>query len=336
MTICGAAWGSRYNLWRKNWFEGAEVQLNTVGVLGLDELDGTVISDQFQYTNESNFLYAPLDTTPQGITLPSPARLEMQAITAYATVGELIVTHAYNGISLGMDFYLSDAAGTGGTSGADATCCGGTYRTLGWSDTAETVLETWDLTAAFCVKAGGKYFKPIVRLGADLAYTDLQFKLQLMVTATSNVLGESSWSPCTAAKRIQEISTLRLPPFKLEDPSNAAGLTLALVARRNTSGAHSIRLDFIQLMPMDGWKTYDPIYPLPEDWTLIENGPADLVTSLDASGNELITHSGRGAPFMIAPGLRNAFIFIWMNSAGGAVIHDQMLVKLWVKKRKRF
>ena len=320
---------------RQNWWETTEAQLPTAGVLGADDYAGTTITNKFAFTNYSNTMELPLDSANQGVYLPCEIRMQIKNLTN-TSLGVLCVAHNYSSAAVGKSYLLEDTTATGGSSNDDAASSGGKNKTCTWTDTAEATLLTWSLANTFCRDSAGNFFKGIVRLADDLAYTDLELKVKLFVASTTTLVGESAWGPAVAALRMQEIPILRLPPFVLNSPAAAAGLNLALVARRNTTGSHSIKVDYLQLMAIDGWRRYDPIYAIPQNWYLTDNGPLNIVSTLNTSSEELITHIATGNKFMLQPKVMNTFYFAWMNSTGGMVITDQLLVKVWAKKRMRF
>ena len=168
-----------------------------------------------------------------------------------------------------------------------------------------------------------------------ISETDLEVKLKLKLHVTSSVVGETAWTLITPGQSLNVLEVMRLPPFLLTDFANSAGLDLVLSARRASSGGHTLCLDYLLLLPLDGWRSYSGLYPLPQNWRLVDNGALNLVTTFNGANNELITHIPTGHPFLLAPHVANAFFFGWMDDTGEAVVMASIQVKAWCTPRRR-
>ncbi len=326
---------------RCNYWQAAEVQLETISPGGDDGLTGSTLELMEEISGEDEGLHvnamviAPSVAEP-GPDLPSPMRLEIKNIRADPVdIGHLYVSQNVNSECQSRSYCLDDADASGGESQSDADAYCGTYKACAFSDTAAADLLTWPLADAFCQDCKGNFFRFILRLNADLAYTDLELKMQLRLSSTSSVVGETDWLAAVPGERLQVFSAMRLPPYHLVDLANAAGLDLVLVARRSTLGSHTLSVDYLQLMPLDGWRHYRPLYALEQNWTLVDNGARGIVSSLDTSGKEQITHIAVGQPFYLAPHVPIAFYFAWMTSDGQAHVMSAITVKAYVSKRRR-
>jgi len=62
----------------------------------------------------------------------------------------------------------------------------------------------------------------------------------------------------STTKKLQVFPPLYLPPWALAS-QGSAGAALELQVQAAAAGTHAVNLDFVQLMPMDGWLHLIPI-----------------------------------------------------------------------------
>jgi len=323
---------------RQNWWQAPEAQLNTSSPAGNDYLTGSTMALQPDISGgggmHTNAVIIP--TYSGGPDLPSPLRFEIKFLTAGNQMGDLFMSQNVNSETVGRVYVLDDVTATGGANHNDATAYKGAYKDCSFSGgNVLTDMLNWALDAGCMADCKGNWFRFILRFGAVMNYMDLEMQVQVRLHGTSAVVGKTDWMLATPGNWLQVFDAMRLPPFDLGTPANAGALDLVLVVQRATVGSYSIGVDYLQMVPLDGWRHYQTLYALPTNWTLIDNGARGIVSSLDATGHEVVTHIADGQSFMLAPAVTNGFYFAWMNVAGGAVVTDSIRVKAFVCARRR-
>lgn len=247
-------------------------------------------------------------------TLPTPAIIEYKNTTnAAGMVDNLYVGHLVeipgNSIPPVAGLIL-EGSGT-----ADANCSGGEYAALPWTGEGENELETWSLITTFMDQ---RHYKFVARFKDTFAYTDLWLQGRLM--ADTLVLAETRWTLMEASKSLQLIGSMRIPPFMYGANINLGTLTVALYGRR-AGGDGTVNLDFIALMPQDGWRHYGALGDgLPYNKTLIDNPVDDYLVTNYLTSYEVTHMVESGQPIMLQPNVKNILYFLHDTADGAAPI----------------
>jgi hypothetical protein len=246
--------------------------------------------------------------------LPTPAILEFSNSQNDATlVDDLLVGVVYgDGISTlpTPGTLIQEGAGS-----ADASCSGGSYAALSWVDDDENSLTTWTIASGSFLQ---KRYRAVARLQASVAYTDLWLKAKLLVGST--VIAETQWSLVEAGVQLVIIGSMTIPPYALGEAIDLGNITLALYEKR-ASGAGSLNLDYLLLMPQDSWRRYGAISGLAYNETLIDDPVREvLVTKYSTSSYKVTQKILEGEPLMLRPGVTNTLYFLQQNTAGVAAI----------------
>jgi len=323
------------HLVRENYWEQAvETQFPTWGILGNNHLDGTLITNQHAASLVSNFLEVRLDEGDAEPNLPMICRLVMEYASATDNLANLWVSQGFNSRLSNTYSTLEDNTASGGVSANDPTSSGGTYRLCTWEGTQEAELLVWTIPSAMSQACAGNFFKFLLKLSTVLAYTDLSLKLKVRLAGTSNTIGASNWKRLAPTVKLHELAVLRIPPNRLADNSQAADMELVLTAKRGTTGG-SIGVDFIQLLPLDGWRRYGAIDPIGPGDTIEDDGWQNTLITYGADRKQVNTHIGVGPGFRLQPRQRNIFFFNWSNSYDQVVLDKQLRVKVFGRIRRK-
>jgi hypothetical protein len=320
---------------RVNYWQSNEIQLNTSSPAGKDYLNGCTLP-LIQVLTIANAMFIYPDEMALPPDLPSPLHFQMQNLQP--TMGNIYVAQNVNSEQVNRCYNLDDVDATGPSTVVvdDATYAfGGHYKNCSFTGPGPADLLVWPLAQDFCQDCAGNFFRFMFRLGYALPYSDFEFKVQVRLHSTAAVVGETSWTTGIVANRLQLLGSMRLPPYQLTNFGYAAALDLALMARRYATGIWTVAVDYLQLIPIDGWREYDFMYPLQAYWKLNDDAALDLVTTFDAAGNEQITHIAKGQPFYLAPHIVNAFHFAWLKDDGYAFIDAHIKVSAFVRVRRR-
>lgn len=243
---------------RRPWWEAAgELELllangnggpATGGIAIKNHDDGDAGDD-----NWVNISLPSLSNTDSSMSLPSATRIE---ITNNSSRDFDRVYIAYNSQAGGTSFrHIFEGEdrtiGTGSTI-SNTTASGGQYYSYSWATTATQVVAAWNLTSTFSQTAAGDYFRIMAFLFEKPG--DGNYKMRFKAQSTTGLdLLETDWVALDQNRHIQEIATVRWPP-KLRSQTGIHSMRYALEAKHTTTASHTVKLDFVQWSPMDGWR----------------------------------------------------------------------------------
>jgi len=262
----------------------------------------------------SHDLYVEIDADQVTGVLPTPAIIEFTSTKNDAN----LMDH------LAVGLFAADGVNTPPTPGslvcegsgdADASCSGGEYDVLSWVTDDEHWLFSWTVASGAFQQ---KRYRAIARLRDAVAYTDLFLKVKLLAGVV--VIAETQWSLVTAGKKLAIIGSVNIPPYALGQSVDLGNLSVALYEKHAT-GTGNIKLDYIILMPQDGWRRYSAISGLAYNETLIDDPVRGvLVTQYGSSYHKITSRIEEGEPVMLQPGVKNILYFLQDITTGEAEI----------------
>lgn len=159
---------------------------------------------------------------------------------------------------------------------SSASYSSGAAKSFSWTESNEIRAGYWIITGTqMSYLAGGS-----VRIFAKFD-TVGSFNVTFKIKYQGLTLLDQTVEAKTNAYAIQDLGVLQLPPW-LSNGGVSDELYLEMYVRQ--SGGSSFILDFLHLMPLDGYTEYRAQgYGLPYLWTLIDNAPEDrlIVTAGD-------------------------------------------------------
>ena len=167
---------------------------------------------------------------------------------------------------------FSAGSGVTKTSHADAACSGGNYAGFAWSATAETLIAKATVPATLYSYSLSRErpFKPMARLQAAWAVSDLWLKVRVLLGGTSVAVYESEWFLYPGSTQLIEFPPVYLPPAGVEENVQ---LDIAIYASKTSAAAYTMNLDYLQLWPVDGgFRKYKPVNYFSTDGQLIDGG----------------------------------------------------------------
>lgn len=262
----------------------------------------------------SHDLYVEIDDDQVPGVLPTPAIIEFTSTKNDANLMDYLAVGLFAGDGINTPptpgSLVCEASGN-----VDATCSGGEYDDLTWADDAENQLLSWTIASGDFYQ---KRYRAVVRLRDDVAYTDLWLKAKLL--SGSVVIAETRWMLVNAGEELVVIGSLMIPPFALGEAIDLGNLTLALYEKRAT-GAGTINLDYLILLPQDGWRRYSAISGLAYNETLVDDPVRGaLVTEYGAGSHKVTSKIEEGEPVMLQPGVKNILYFLQDITTGEAAI----------------
>jgi hypothetical protein len=226
----------------------------------------------YNYTNGGNSNHFLLSTSVLGGDLPVPVRWEVQVNTIGA--GE-IVEHlrlgAFRSISGSFPLMFEGESGTLHPSGSGSnqvvsgTSGGSVKRTsvISFIDQAGAIPLTsynilnWTVSAADASAINGRSVRPVVRVsGTPPADVQMWVQSSTASSAYASIGDYVSLNTSSDAGNIIEFPAIEVPPRSVlsTGADTAAPVTLSLYARKMSTAAANIDIDFLQLMPTDGWR----------------------------------------------------------------------------------
>lgn len=182
----------------------------------------------------------------------------------------------------------------------------------------------WDLDSAFLEQFSGGPVKVVLKLPSTNTLVWMKVRVKYFVT----VLAEGPEVLQTNAT-IQDLGSIDLPPWNVPGGSTPQALTLELVTR--SASPIPFVLDFIHLIPMDGFVNYTSRgYGLQSNITLVDDAINDTLT---------VTGGGETAGFFVkSPAndgllmqpLADQRLYILQNVED---IDRQLQVQAWYKQR---
>lgn len=271
-------------------------------------------------------------------SLLSPAVLSIEKPTTPGL--EVMVAHNVHADPLNDVPQVETDTGTPGSgvtaslqSAADAS--GGTYRSLNWSGLGAMMLLYFTLGAEWTRQAAGGLYRPVLRMQSPVGSNE---KLWLWLRASYwngtllETLAEGEPQLADSANRLVLFPPMHLPPWASTPGSiPAQALTLELCARHEASGAHSLGVDFIQLLPLDSWARYLPVIGSMAGLNLVEDFSSGVITRSDL---QVQTHYREGPGIWLAPN-RSQRLYFLMRSGQMMDIKATALVRLQVRPRVR-
>jgi len=315
---------------RVDHFEGGQVAMplsnrNGVGVTG-----GLTVNNHAD-SGHDNFVFVDADDLQT--ELPAPLRLEVTNATVGGTVRDLwIGAFQYDRLSVPPQLAYEGESATGGTDVSHATCSGGAFKQVNWSDEGWASLITWSLSAANLSRCQGRAVLPILRLANAHAYEDLQLKLVLKAGGIILYEGAPTWADPQLGYVV--FPALRLPPAPLSGVLSAQAQVLHLYGNKPNSDSYTLDLDDLQLLPQDAFSHYQGLVNLAQGDSLVDDAFSGLVYGIQG-GYELSTHIPICKGLHVFAENNARLVFFWTNADGEALPGDAISVRAYYRRRKR-
>jgi len=264
----------------------------------------------------------------------SPVRLELTNNNGAAVTFEDIhigISHMNDIANFGFTLEAED--GNGGTTTENAAASGANYRAITWPGSSEVQVWTYALTKTVLAAARGGYFLPVVRLQGGTIASTLSLRVNLKLANT--IVYEGALVALTADDYLQPLGTIQLPPY-LERQTAPKALTLSLRAVKTGGGA--INLDYIQLIPLDGYRFLRQLnYAVPDNNTLFVDELWDrrgMVYGGDSTGGYYRVWVKRGTKLALQPATKQRIYILHDESDNTSNIGREFTSKLYYRPRR--
>lgn len=336
----------KLHITRQNWWEGAETWLPLYNDTGGPVSSGLAIRNHWDgdVLGHQNFveLRAADSAGSTAGDLPAPLKLDFRG-TGTNFTGTLYAAQNIYSSPLTMRPVLEGEFGEPGNGAAlsmvsDATCSNGAFGRVTWSGEAETAVWKCSMTAAIVVDFNGRPLLPVVRLANPLP-AGSKFWHYWRVTLNANVSAPEGVHDCAgsylgAPAMLNPGSPLILPPWVIAPGDSPEGVGLELRVAAAGTGSHTLDIDYVYLLPLDGWRIYRPAL---KNWNaglyVLDDPYARVLKSADW---DIQTHTAEGPGLWVQPGMAARYYFL-MERQGGAGFAPATAasVRLAYRPRKR-
>lgn len=226
------------------------------------------------------------------------------------------------------------ASGTTLTSTADAASSSGYFGRLAFTGGSESRIASFEISYAQMSLFRGKYYKPIFRLANTHAYTDLWLKVKVTYGAAHSAAYDSGWVQSTASVPYVEFNAVKLPPYPAK--SNYHGtMYISLYAMKTAAASVQLDVDFLQLLPTDGYNRLDMIEALAAGYNIKEGANVGSYKWSNSTLLALPSHSRAGKSLVVTPGMNTRF-FILHRSGTAMQIDTTFTVSMVIYKRRKY
>lgn len=317
--------------WRRRFYwEGAEVELALENNTVYPRVTGgvTVVNHDDDDVGDCNWV--AINGGDVSGLLPAGMRLEIT--NTYATAGgySYWVGHNVHGNPASLVHVLEgeDADYKAGAASATAHSgsSGGETQPVTWSGGDATRVMWWTLDDTFLSACGGLWFRVLARFTS----MDSDVRLQVKSSYYAGTVLQEAQEVIARTHDITDLGALRLPPW-LPGESGLQDVELELWGRK--SGGGSFSLDFLMLMPAEGFRAFSPLgYGLPQNATLVDDGILGK-TYVTRSTGKAAYYVPRGLPIMLIPGSSQRLYFLCENWSGDAEIDRTHSIRVYARPR---
>lgn len=312
---------------RRNWWEGAEVELELSTSNQAAATGGrTIYNHDDSGTGHDNWV----QIAAAQVTGDLPGAVRVQLANSVGSA------RSYRKVFLGVNAFSdpanfahvleAESASGGGSVVSDANCSNSSRRDIAPSG---SLTLTWSLTAAQLQRTQGRWFRMLLRVNDHSG--DLRVRPEVRDGGGTYTLwrGDSVVLPSQYGG-IFDLGSVPLPPGGYATAYGA--LTLALVF----SGTSLTELDFLQLTPLDAFRYLECMGAVANGESVVDNGYEGLAYVLSSSAY-LPLVAPRGEPLMLFPGKLQRVFVLQQNLTGNSLapIADTLAVRVWHRPRRR-
>jgi hypothetical protein len=335
--------GLKVHLIRADWWQDSQRAVKLQNQNGTDIWSGlTIYNHKDSTTGHENFIDIKASELPGSMGAPATIRLEVAASPA-RRVQDVIIA---GGADLwddygGLNNVLEGESGTQGagvigqSTQANSSASGGNYRVIDWNSTSEVQLWKWDLIPSRLGYLGAKAYRPVIRMHELMATEGVYLRWKLARRDGGGALEQTGQVKVSTSRRMIVTPAVSLPALKLGSGPYET-VTLELWAECITAGTKRLRIDFVQLLPVEEWAHLQAIGGTNENFALLAHGEREQVYSeaLVGGGSQAVSHVLTGRFINLQPG-KNSRIYFLFETNAGMPVDDTLKVLVYTKARYR-
>lgn len=314
---------ARLHITRRYYWEGSEVELQLSTSNQSAATGGRTIKNHDDSgTGDDNWVQIAADQVKG--TLPTPVRLTLTNVSGAAQGYRdiYLATNAFADPANFVHMIEGEAATTGLSSSADASCSNGATGTVTWSGSTEA---RWTIPAATVQDGGGRFFRLLARFSGVSG----AFYAKPMLRDANGLI--DLYTGCdevyiTSATPLIDLGEVPLPPVA----GDASWTALTLILKLRATSSTTIGLDFIQLTPKDSLcHLVQRGYDIANNGVITVDGPGEMV---HAGGATLYTPIG--FPLFLFPGRLQRLLILENEGVVAPAIANSFSVRAYVRPRR--
>ncbi len=312
---------------RKPFWEGPETALPlsnpngtglTTGINVFNCNDGAEYSPSNKRHNYVDIAAADVDGN-----LPTPIKLMMTNTYAANSLAHLWIGHNYTDPANAI-WNLEAEAALEKTGAENATCSGGFEVSETVNGDTPMALFVWSLTSEQMSAAKGQWVHAIPRFSNANALPNIRFSFAIRWSAFRLKIWQSDpYLPTSKKLAIRDMASFRLPPW-LQSSSDLSDLELVMVGQRTVSSDQTIALDFLQLIPADGFRYLAyPMFGCAQNYRIVDDGiTGEVYQDNGAGANRAGVISWYGDPILLQPKKLQRLYFLMHTSSLQAYVAE--------------
>jgi hypothetical protein len=322
-------------IWRRRYYwEGPETELPLSNGGGSGLYGRTIYNHSDGGSGHNNWVHiAAADVL--GV---APAPLRLQVTNNYnvsARLYDLIVAQNVNASPATLAPVLEGESAAYPTTGnaTDATCSGGSYKSITWAGNSETLVARWTLDANMLAACQGQYFRVLARtLVPPAAGTLVTMRITFPAGTPLTLVAAAPETELSSSGYLHDLGVLQIPPW-LAGANFLAPVDLTVYGRR--TGGGTLALDYLHLIPLDAYRVLTPRgYGTPYGYRLVDDGMDDQVWTDNGAGSAAGYYLGLGQRVAVWPGRDQRLYFLMRNDGGRAEIERTASVRAFYRPRR--
>jgi hypothetical protein len=278
--------------------------------------------------------------------LPTPLKVEFKNTDATHDYRRILMALTYDtddvgDMSTNWSLEGEDQGYNPGTITANANSSDGNYMVEAWTAVTETLVATWTLDPTELAR--GNPFRAVARMWS--AYDNLYARMTIVApTATGDGevwRGKLVKCPYVTASAVAEelvdLGTVHIPPH-MPDGLEASSVRVFLYFLRNAAGTHTVNIDHLTFMPMDGGfrKVESSSYQnaMQQNDTLVDDGITGRTYVKTSTPLYVTMFTTQGEYLHALPHKPGRLTFLWMTSAYLARANMTATVKVFYRPRR--
>ncbi|MFA6134405.1 MAG: hypothetical protein WC869_10375 [Phycisphaerae bacterium] len=307
--------------------------------LALTNGHGTAVTGGIQVDNHDDAGHDNWVTIPstQALgSLPSPIFLSLENTYNVAANAYLIYAGMYTSYDGVMPArFLEGEDATGATETDDANSSNGHLGRVTWAGDTSALRLRWTLAAALLACDHKRDVLLLGRFPASPSGIQLQAKLSFPVGASPADLVEAEEIIATA-DALQPIGSLQLGPWASGLVGTMATMYLDLHGQK--TGGATLDLDFLEALPLDSWRIYEPSTRGLLYGDILKDDPDTglaYVNHVSGFTGYSGLYSALGGPLLLQPGYSQRLYLLASNDAAASETVRTFTLRAYYRTRKR-
>jgi len=338
MDLKRGGMGASLVIIRDNIWEGEETSVPLTNVNGTKVTSGLTMHNQYDPGNVMvNF--ATIDGVDIDGEIPAPATVKITNtdMVVLKSLADIIVSNEiiYN-LETG-DHWLDGSQASsqlnyGVVMNAAASC--GAYCLVQWESTIGLQIVSWVISNERAARFAGRNVRPIMRMHNWVTTDDYWIRCKVK---QGDAIQYSRWQKIKSFEKMQILPAVHIPPRDLKS-SQISGVIFALEVQRNVAGSHSLAIDDIDILPVDGYRHYfimGDLGLMPND-NLVDELSEDLIYSIEATTqSRALTHQAAGKGIWLMPGENQCIRIKYASNDHGCIPSQKVALKLSYRPRRK-